>query len=263
MAFLVCLEPFKINHSDRTRRSVKCVEWRNITQQEGADHRTIFKQRWVLLMGWKMTLQWTFIPNQPILDNLGTFDQTFLECSFSHCWSVFKMLLILQQQNKTQTHTSLHFWLDSNSMHSTLLLDLKIPSAVFTTRLSPHHGCPSLAPSNGLTGWWSAAVGTTVWGHAAHPACSPPAWAGGWCAAPSRRAGCWRRWHRPAADSAPHAGCSPHALPSLQKRQSVVKEKSTTDCTRPVTLGSLLVKVRQQRSCCTHLAWGEYAYRIC
>lgn len=110
------------------------------SQQE--KDKTIFKLSCVSLMGLKWRLHKTFMPNQLILDNLGTFHQRVLEWSFSHCWSVFKMLLILkQQQNKTKhTHTSLHFSLDSNSIHSTLILGFKSPAAVFITCLSPHHG---------------------------------------------------------------------------------------------------------------------------
>lgn len=69
-----------------------------------------------------------------------------------------------------------------------------------------------------LIGWRWAGAGTTAWGLAAPPACSPPALAGGWCAAPAGWAGCWgsRMLRRPAAGSAPRAGCWPHASPFLQ-----------------------------------------------
>lgn len=69
-----------------------------------------------------------------------------------------------------------------------------------------------------LIGWRWAGAGKTAWGLAAPPACSPPASAGGWCAAPAGRAGCWgsRKPRRPAAGWAPRAGCWQHASPSLR-----------------------------------------------
>lgn len=88
------------------------------------------------------------------------------------------------------------------------------PSLLLTPRRQ--WGVP--LPSCSLIGWRWAGGGRTAWAPSAPPACNLPASAGGWCEAPAGRAGWWAGppTPRPAAGSAPHAGCSPHASPFLQ-----------------------------------------------
>lgn len=140
MAFPVCLEPFKINRSDRTQKGVESVEGRNTARRAGGSwsqqekDKTIFKASCVLLTGLQMRLHKTFLPNQPMLDKSETLHQRVLEWSFSHCWSVFKMLPTLKQKNRTKQNTRTHVctsrWAPT-SIHSTLILGFKSLSASF------------------------------------------------------------------------------------------------------------------------------------